>query len=73
MSESGLSKPFGIRIDLPESDPFRANHLLGESWSTTRWYATREERDRALEGMCNQPGYYRKGDTPSVKYVEVDP
>ena len=51
-------KPFGIRVELPTNDPMSAPHLLGADWS-------------AMEGMLKQPGYYRKGDTPSVRLTKV--
>jgi hypothetical protein len=73
MQESEQAKPYGIAVKLPDNDPFCADHLLGESWSATRWFETREQRDQVLIAMRRQPGNYRKGDTPSVVYSEIDP
>ena len=66
-------KPYGVKVQLPENDPFNMPHLLGEDWAGTRWYATAEERDVAMAGIINQPGYYRKGDKPSILVTAVDP
>ena len=67
------SRPYGIEVSLPSNDPMSASHLLGESWSSARWFETREQRDTALAAMRKQPGNYRKGDTPSVQYMEINP
>ena len=56
---------YGIRITLPDDDPMRAAHLLGDEWETVRWYDTEAARDRALREMQRQPGYYRRGDSPT--------
>jgi hypothetical protein len=64
-------KQYGILVELPENDPMNAPHLLGAQWSSTRWYETETARDVALENMLKQPGYYRKGDTPSVRLSKV--
>lgn len=69
MSES---KRFGIRVTMPNDDPLAAAHLLGESWSSERWYATAEERDRAYADMDTQPPYYRRGDSPSVVLEKIE-
>ncbi len=68
---TSAGKPFGIRVELPTNDPMSAPHLLGAEWSGTRWYDTESARDVALEGMLKQPGYYRIGDTPSVRLTKV--
>lgn len=57
---------------MPANDPMSATHLLGESWSSERWFDTAEERDQALLGMETQPPYYRQGDTPSVILEKID-
>lgn len=64
-------KPFGIRVELPANDPMSAPHLLGPEWSGTRWYDTETARDTAMEDMLKQPGYYRRGDSPSVRLTKV--
>ena len=70
MTDEASSRRFGIRVELPDNDPMRAGHLLGEDWAAMRWFDSEEARDRAFDGMLNQPGYYRKGDSPSVQLVE---
>jgi len=64
---------FGIAVQLPSNDPLSAPHLLGESWTGTRWYDSREQRDTAYEKMLEQPAYYRKGDVPSIVLAKIDP
>jgi len=66
-------KPYGVKVELPESDPFRMPHLLGDDWAGIRWFATAQERDAAMASMLKQPGYYRRGDSPSIKVTPVDP
>ena len=67
-----MAKKFGIRITLPETDPMRSPHLLGENWESHRWYATAEERDRAFDDMQSRLVYYRSGDRPSQCLSKVD-
>ncbi|MDN3517662.1 hypothetical protein QWY84_08580 [Aquisalimonas lutea] len=69
---NAAEKPFGIRLTLPEGDPRRAEHLLGPDWEAYRWYATREERDRAMADMRGQHPYYQRGERPSVLCEPVD-
>jgi len=57
---------FGVRVSMPANDPLAAAHLLGESWSSERWFATQQERDAVIADMQKQPNYYRKGDQPSI-------
>jgi len=66
-------KPYGIVVSLPEGDPMSAPHLLGDTWTGTRWFASAEERNAVLASMKKQPGYYRVGDSPSVQLETVDP
>jgi len=65
-------QPFGIRVRMPENDPFCAPHLLGEAWSSERWYVTEAERDSAYIKMQQQPPYYRRGDAPSVLLEKIE-
>ncbi|MGI9335272.1 MAG: hypothetical protein ACR2RL_19165 [Gammaproteobacteria bacterium] len=65
-------KQYGIRITLPREDSMRAAHLLGEDWEGHRWFDSAQERDRILERMERQPGYYRKGDTPTQLLSKVE-
>jgi hypothetical protein len=63
-------RPYGIRISLRENDPFRA--LLGPEWQKYHWFATAEERDRALEEMSRKHEYSRVGDRPALVFVKVE-
>jgi hypothetical protein len=65
------TRPYGIRVRLRRSDPFRS--LIGDDWSREHWYATRDERDRALEQMSGRYLYFRPGDAPTLDYERVDP
>lgn len=65
------SRPFGIRVRLRGSDPFR--NLLGGDWEKKHWFATRRERDRALEEMSGRYVYFRPGDEPTLDFETVDP
>lgn len=62
----------GIRVTLPEGDPMRAAHLLGDTWQYFRWYETPEARDRALLDMQRQMPNYRKGDLLSQVLEKVE-
>jgi hypothetical protein len=65
------SRPFGIRVRLRKSDPFR--NLLGDDWEKQHWYATRAERDEALAQMSSRYVYFRPGDQPVLDFERVDP
>ena len=67
------TKPYGVKVELPDNDPFRMPHLLGDDWAGTRWFSTLEERDTAMAAIIKQPGNYRKGDKPSIKVTAIDP
>jgi hypothetical protein len=64
-------KRFGILVEMPENDPMSAPHLLGDNWSSTRWFDEESARDVAFEQMSQQPGYYRKGDKPSIRLTKI--
>ncbi|MFW2403716.1 MAG: hypothetical protein ACN4GT_03040 [Gammaproteobacteria bacterium] len=64
------SRPFGIRVTLIDSDPFR--RLLPEKWETFHWYADSAERDAALEDMRARHRYSRLGDAPAIRYEPID-
>ncbi|MEM8984383.1 MAG: hypothetical protein AAGC71_15230 [Pseudomonadota bacterium] len=68
--QAGADRPFGIRSRLPATDPF--TRLVGETWEHIDWYATREDRDRALARKRDRHGYYRTGDDVSVIYEAVE-
>lgn len=63
-------QPYGVRVSLPSGDPFRK--LLGPEWSRVHWYATRAERDAALEEMSRRHEYSRSGDRPSLVFEKVE-
>lgn len=63
-------RPFGIRVRLRSSDPFR--NLVGNDWSREHWFATREERDQALQEMSGRYLYFRLGDQPTLEYEAVE-
>ncbi|HET7134123.1 MAG TPA: hypothetical protein VFJ95_17825 [Gammaproteobacteria bacterium] len=65
-----VPKPYGIRVSLPPRDTF--TRLLGTGWQQQHWYATREERDRALADMAREHLYSRRGDRPSVRFEPVE-
>jgi hypothetical protein len=65
-----VPKPYGIRVSLPPNDTF--TRLLGTEWQQHHWYATREERDRALADMASEHLYSRHGDRPTVRYEPVE-
>ncbi len=63
-------KPFGVRVSLRSSDPFRK--LLGQDWSRTHWFATAAERDTALADMSREHDYSRSGDAPALRFEKVE-
>lgn len=63
-------RPFGIRVRLRASDPFR--NLVGNDWTREHWFATREERDEALKEMSGRYLYFRPGDQPTLEYEAVE-
>lgn len=65
-----VPKPYGIRVRLPAQDPFA--RLLGQDFERYHWYATREERDRALEDMASEHLYSRRGDRPALVFEPVE-
>lgn len=64
------AKPFGLRVSLRNSDPFRK--LLGQDWHKTHWYATAAERDAALADMSRKHDYSRPGDAPALRFDKVE-
>ena len=61
---------FGIRVKLRSTDPFK--NLVGAEWNKEHWFATREERDRALKEMSGRYVYFRPGDQPSLEFEKID-
>lgn len=62
--------PFGIRLKLRSTDPFK--NLVGSDWTKEHWFATREERDRAMKEMSGRYVYFRPGDQPTLEYEKID-
>ena len=46
--------------------------LIGREWAGMHWFATAEERDRALREMASEHVYSRRGDRPTVRFETVD-
>ena len=65
-----VHRPFGIRVSLSARDPF--SNLVGADWHREHWYATRAERDDALEQMSRRYVYFRPGDAPTLKFEPID-
>lgn len=63
-------RPYGLRISLGESDPFRT--LLGAEWHRIHWYASRAERDAALVEMSRKHEYSRPGDRPALVFERIE-
>lgn len=68
--DPGLPRPFGVRIALRPTDPFRK--LLGPDWSRTHWYETLAERDAALLEMSRKHEYSRPDDRPALLFEKVE-
>jgi len=66
-----VNKPFGIRVRLRKSDPFR--NLVGGDWQKEHWFATARERDATLVQMRGRYVYFRPGDQPALDFDKVDP
>ena len=62
--------PYGIRVRLRSTDPFK--NLIGQDWSKEHWFATREERDEALQAMSGRYLYFRPGDQPTLEYDKLE-
>lgn len=67
---SGGDRVFGIRMTLPDGDPFRL--VLGTEWTSFRWYASSKERDNAYEDMRHEHRFSRLGDAPALVYEKVE-
>jgi hypothetical protein len=63
-------RPYGIRITLRESDPFR--NVLGPEWQKFHWYGSARERDEALAEMSRKHEYSRSGDRPALIFTKVE-
>lgn len=65
-----LERRFGIRVGTPPQDPF--TRLVGKDWHAFHWFATREERDRALAEMGARHRYSRDTDAPSIVLEPIE-
>ncbi|MFO1408452.1 MAG: hypothetical protein U1F08_13110 [Steroidobacteraceae bacterium] len=65
------SRPYGIRVKVRGNDPFGA--LVGTEWHREHWFATRLERERALDAMSGRYVYFRPGDAPALDFERLDP
>jgi len=61
---------FGVRVTMSASDPMRS--LLGNAWHKEHWYASRAERDAALEELGKRHAFSRIGDTPSIRLAPIE-
>jgi len=62
--------PYGIRISLPDGDPFA--QLLDDGWNKMHWYKNRHERDQMMKEMSREHQYSRKGDKPALVFEAID-
>jgi len=62
--------PFGLRVLLRSTDPFR--NLIGDEWSKEHWFETRDERDEALKQMSGRYLYFRPGDKPTLEFEKIE-
>jgi len=65
-------KQYGIRVTLPEGDPMRSSHLLGDNFEMFRWFDNPEERDAAYEEMRRRIPFYRAADVVSQVVEKVE-
>jgi hypothetical protein len=68
--DAGIERRFGIRVTAPERDFFTT--LVGRNWQTFHWFATREERDRAMRDMGERHRYSRIGDAPTIVLEPIE-
>lgn len=61
---------FGIRVSAPPGDPF--NNLVDPGWHREHWFATRAERDSALQDMGARHRYSRGSDLPSLVLEAIE-
>lgn len=63
-------KPFGIRVKVRSSDPFR--NLVGGDWNREHWFSSAAERDAALAQMSEKYVYFRPGDKPTLDFEKIE-
>ena len=64
------SRNYGIRVSLPDGDPFTA--LLDDDWSAEHWFEKRTERDLRMHDMQREHEYSRNGDAPALIFTPID-
>jgi hypothetical protein len=64
-----VPRPYGVRISLAASDPFR--NLLGADWHRVHWFADAASRDAALTELSRKHEYSRPGDRPALVYERI--
>lgn len=69
-SQEGNTKNFGIRVSLPDGDPFTA--LIDEDWNAEHWFATQTARDLAMQDMQREHEYSRSGDKPALVFEPIE-
>lgn len=67
-----MDKKYGVKITMPADDPMRAPHLLGEDWSSERWFETAAERDAWIEEQRHEHAYSRRGDIVSELFEKIE-
>lgn len=67
-------KQYGIRVTLPEGDPMRSPHLLGDNFEMFRWFDSPADRDAAYDEVRRRIPFYRAADEVSqvIEKVERD-
>ena len=65
-----VEKPFGIRVTLLPGDSFL--NVIDADWERLHWFATAEERDRALADMRAEHLYSRRGDQPTTAFQAIE-
>jgi len=66
----GETRRFGIRVSAPADDPF--TRLVDAGWHREHWYATRAERDAAMDRMGARHRYSRRTDRPSIVLEAIE-
>jgi len=69
MNAAEQSARFGIRISIPDGDPFA--NLVGDDWTKTHWFSDKIERDRVLRDMAREHEYSRQGDSPTLQFEAI--
>jgi hypothetical protein len=69
-TQNNTQTPFGIRVSLPEGDPFA--RLVDDNWHATHWYPTKTTRDLAMQDMRREHEYSRRGDSPTLIFESIE-